>query len=45
MGGLSATYAADSNKLRLKFMASTYHSLETETFDIIGVLFFISGGE
>ncbi len=39
MGGLSATYAADSNKLRLKFMASTYHSLETETFDIIGDYF------
>lgn len=39
MGGLSATYAADSNKLRLKFMASLYHSLETETFDIIGDYF------
>ncbi len=39
MSGLSATYAADSNRLRLKFLVSAYRSLETETFDIIGDYF------
>ena len=38
-GGLSATYAGDSNRLRLKFMTSAYRALETETFDIIGDFF------
>ncbi len=39
MSGISATYAADSNRLRLKFMASAYRSDETETFDVIGDYF------
>ena len=38
-GGLSATYAADSGNLRLKFLTSAYRSDETETFDIIGDYF------
>lgn len=39
MGGLAATYASDSNRLRLKFLASAYQSNETETFDVIGDYF------
>lgn len=39
MGGLSATYVGDSNRLRLKFLASAYRSNETETFDVIGDYF------
>lgn len=39
MGGLSTTYVGDSNRLRLKFLASVYQSNETETFDVIGDYF------
>jgi hypothetical protein len=39
MSGLSATYIGDSNRTRLKFLASAYRSNETETFDIIGDYF------
>lgn len=39
MGGIAAIYAADSNRLRMKFMASAFRTRETETFDIIGDYF------
>jgi hypothetical protein len=39
MSGLSLTHIGDSNRTRLKFLASAYHSIETETFDIIGDYF------
>jgi len=38
-GGLSFTYAADSNRFRLKFLASAFRTQESETFDIIGDYF------
>lgn len=39
MGGVAATYAGDSSRLRLKFMASAYRSEESETFDVLGDYF------
>lgn len=39
MGGLSATYVTDSNRLRLKWLASVFRTTESETFDIIGDYF------
>ncbi len=38
-GGLSFTYAADSNRFRLKLLASAFRTQESETFDIIGDYF------
>ncbi len=38
-GGLSLTYAADSNRFRLKFLTSAFRTQESETFDIIGDFF------
>lgn len=39
MGGISATYAGPQNRLRLKWLASAYRSVETETFDVLGDYF------
>lgn len=38
-GGISSTYSDRNDSIRLKFMLSTYRSLEIENFDVIGDYF------